>query len=251
MKNKKMVGIIIIIIIMFVGVLLLVNSLINRNSELKDIVETFDTEEELVENLYSKVKIVDYSKDDKTIKNYYYKQDSLKAKDMDKSYKLSLIYNYLNPSKIKLLHISEDNIKYVIAEKDLKQVYKLIFGELDTYEATDFIAGCIPYTYGKEEHIYYWTGYSCANYDTELTETKMIRSEVSDDKVEIYERVAFIKKDSSDKKTVYSDYKYENKILETSNFKIDEVLDDLGEYKYTFIKGEKNYYFESVELIKD
>lgn len=228
------------------------NNFTNKSDEKNKILESYEQlslDDKLIQELFlltgsSGQNLFENSK----YENFYYTAEKREMKKVSNEFKLLLSYYTLDQTKF----TNEDG-KIVILESDLKEQYFRIFGD-DDYEPMDINYSCpalIEYNTEKNRYEYdsYCGGMKASGYNYKLIEARQYP-----DRIEIYEKIAFYLIDANTETVSYwKNSDYSDVITELStieDFYIENYLDRLHTYKYTFRKNENNYYFEKVELSK-
>lgn len=253
--TKKDIGIIIIVALIigfvFSGILSYINYSNKNKEEITEPsgkVENLEIGDEVVQNLFyltrgdltgSLFVGTDYE-------NIYYRQDRIIIDEMDENFKKILSFVTLNENLIK-----QEQSKSIINSDDLKNQYNKIFGNLTDYKDETFNYNC-PATieYNKKSNQYEYEnacGYSLSSgYVSKLTEAKKY-----EDRIEIYETVAFYLLDDNTNEVSYfttSDYSEYLVVLKNEEtFTIEDYVDKLDIYKYTFMRDKDTYHFTKVE----
>jgi len=180
--------------------------------------------------------------------NLYYSTEKIDMKSFDLEFKLLLSYITIDPNKI-----DDDGDFVVVKEEDLKKQYTKIFGD-DNYKGQDIEYSCPTIiSYNPKEKRYEYNEF-CGGGITTGYENKIIEARKYDNKIEIYEKVAFYLFDEDyESITYWENSDYTDLIVETSideEFNVDEYLQNMKTYKFVFERKENNYYFKSVELVK-
>ena len=252
MKNKIVIFILVVAIcgLSIYGLVSYFDYVSNKSEDnKKEIWEKLDVNDSIVKDLFA---MTGSSKKnlfvDTDYENIYFSGTKTKIKTMDIEFKLLLVLYNLDQDNF----VQEENVTK-IEEKYIKEKYNEIFGDND-YEARDFFAGCpSQIKYNKEQMQYEYDEY-CGGMQVSGYEYKLIEARKYTDRIEIYNKVAFYLIDENEETISY----WKNSDISSSiitlsldqTFNIDEYLETLNTYKYTFrLKGEK-YYFEMVEKLK-
>ncbi len=189
-----------------------------------------------------------------------YSKDKVTSSDLATSYRDSLVLSYM---------LNVEHIYNNFTKEELDNTSKRLFGKSLYNTAPDTISGnCKTYKYtenpgGTSTYLDQVVG-GCggAGY---LYSDKITKTESDENHIYVYQKVAFLTiadpSSSEYKESIYKtinykeDGKYEyEELIDTVNgsIKIDDYLDKLNEYKFTFTYDNDNntYYFESVELVK-
>ncbi|MBQ7137285.1 MAG: hypothetical protein IJO43_04850 [Bacilli bacterium] len=180
--------------------------------------------------------------------NVYYSKDKINTNELNVEFKLMLSFVTLDRDKFSL-----DGETTVIEEKDLKEQYLKIFGDND-YKAQDIKYNC-PSTvhYNPEKNRFEYDEY-CGGPLNYGYQNKLIEARKYSDKIEIYEKVVFyLLEEDTNRITYWKNSDCSDLILEAEiddDFDINNHLEVLKTYKYTFEKNDASYTFEKVELMK-
>ena len=188
---------------------------------------------------------------------FYYKNDKVDYKDFPSIYKNYILLELMN---YKDHTLDEERNCYLYSLEEYKNAYQKYFGSLEKFEI-DVSEEFYPHFYLDEENI-------CISNDVEMftgnykksIDTYMVNAVYQDEKIIIYERVAFVKV-TDESLEFYKDYNMKNLVysLDRENVEsaflnssqvVSNVLvnyqDEFPMYQYTYIKGENTYYLESI-----
>lgn len=196
--------------------------------------------------------------------DYFYQKDKIVLENESMSFKLSLVGegipksfhsipgNCIDGTCTQISYIDEDTIK---------KAYYEIFGVNSNYTRSEFnIGGCADTYHWSDSNNRYEAivkdgcgGTVCGGSTSKLAYAKQIvTSEM--DKIELYEYYYKSVCSSSDNNIYYySDYNQTKLITKSPNLinPFNNFIDQLGMYKYTFIKNKNDIYvFTSVERVK-
>ena len=188
---------------------------------------------------------------------FYYKKDKVDYKDFPSIYKNYILLEVMN---YKDHPLDEERNCYLYSLVEYQNAYQKYFGSLDGFEV-DVSEKFNPHFYLDEDNI-------CISDSNETNvesyqktiDTYMVNAVYQEDKIIIYEKVAFVKvkdevfefyEDYDMKKLVYSldrentDSSFLNDSQVVSNVLMN-YQDEFSLYQYNYIKGESTYYLESI-----
>lgn len=176
--------------------------------------------------------------------NVYYKNDITEISKMDNNFKLLLTYLNLPDEYFK----SKEDAT-IISGNDFKKQYKQIFGT-SKYTPNDIRYFCPSIIkYEKSNNVYTYDD-NCGGDNFNGYVNKLIEARKYSDRIEIYEKVAFYFVDEEEERIIYTiNDNYSDLLIQTSlegEFNIDNYLERLHIYKYTFNLKDGNYYFTKV-----
>lgn len=185
---------------------------------------------------------------------FYYQADKINYKDLPDVLKNYIVVQNLD---YKAYSYNEEGHYYEVPLTVLKDVYYKIFGKNDM--SFNFDVTLSPKVEVVKEVVRVYD-YVALDY-TSAIDTYLVNGVYQDNKIIIYERVAFIKINSKDIE-FYADYE-RTKLVYTLekkgtnlNFLKDQNLvsnvllqyqDKFPLYQYTYVKGVDSYYFKSIE----
>ena len=226
--------------------------------EVEDIIKTkeeLNVTDDLVVNLINNLtNITNYSGND--FFGYLYQKDMYELKDLSNQFKLNVAMAYLIDDND---YDYEDvyNNKTTISISQIEEYAKKIFGENVSLNYEDIKGSCEAWwwTYDKTNQLYKNPSTGCGGAFLPQYYKKTTKAIKYDDKIEIIEKVAYSEYTDTDIpiKTIYTSMNKNQELIKLENnedFNINNYLDKLDSYKYTFKKEGDNYYFYSVELIK-
>ena len=202
---------------------------------------------------------------------YFYNQDKVHMNDIDESLKFAIVYDeYFNKKYDGQEHVDAETIVHM---KDLNKISNKLFStSLDIKKVIDKdnyinVFVCRQLKYNEKEQSIIITQDGCGDCAAAEFNTKIISAVKSKDKIEIINKVIFLYYSCDPVefkifKAATNNYnnKYgfveeiedlTNKNILIKDVKIDDYLDKLDSFKWTFVKNnEGNYIFESVEKIK-
>lgn len=251
-KTTKKIGIIIITVLIAILILIGIFSYIkySKNNVHEDNkYETIDVNDKEVTELFECTR-----SDNTTLfngteyENLYYVNDKVIIKEQEESFKLMLSYVNLTIDNYKF----QDDGTVEISGKAIKSNYEKLFGKGD-YKPSSINYSCPSVVqYDKSKDIYYYSE-ACGMETLNGYINKLIEARKYKDKIEIYEKVAFYFVDSENNQIIYTkNSNYSDYLTSTSydgEFDINNYLDNLKTYKYTFVYKDGNYYFDSVQLM--
>lgn len=170
--------------------------------------------------------------------DYFYKQDKTIIANIPEEMKMVMtFYSLGNP----------ESVNYSGFEKE----YKKIFGNNANIPDIKVLELCeMHYRYEDGNYVQHETscgGAGCGGSEQELAYAKQITS-TNENKIEIYEYFSYY---DCDEEQLYADYARTNPIDIPEGASLEEHLDKLGMYKYTFVEdNDGNYVFTSVEKVK-
>jgi len=164
---------------------------------------------------------------------YLYLKDYNES-NINDSIKLTIAYNYLNKDEFSADEIYDAYIKLFNTDKNFKN--------------TSFDYECKKFKYDDATNTYILVNNECISTSSKEIIERIINTSVKNDKVIITTVVGVY--DSSNK----SLYNYKNiydpiAVDLNNNFNITDYQNKLSTYKYTFVKDNDNYYFDSIKKI--
>lgn len=162
---------------------------------------------------------------------YYLYENDYNIDSIDNSVKLNIAYQLLEDE------INKEDSVIKIDEEDLKNAYKKVFGNLESYKAQNFNNSCIQFIYNKD-----YKNYMAIDTDCEENNEKIFRS-IKD----IYEE---------DNKLIIEVFvgllNQENNVLSTIDKKenydySEDNINKLPLYQFVFKKSEDNYYLNKIK----
>ena len=158
------------------------------------------------------------------------------------------------------------NLKVIILSKeDVEKGINNFFGPNTSYtdasliDATTTYCGFSGFQFDETRNVYMNNPINCPGFPQPYIDTKIMNVQSVDDNIEITVKVAYIKYDAANKddviKYIYPDnytntYIEKHHILTDNSYKIDNILNNLNTYKFTFSLNSNNYYyFNKVEKI--
>ena len=241
--TKRNIIILFLLLIIFLETKLLYDNGILLSKDNTNISNIYKTEERIetkdkewyIEN-YSY--LLDNIKTNLSEENYLYLyQKDYQETTIDNKIRLNMAYQLITPNI--------DNNIIIVKEQDLKDSYTKIFGNLINYKAENFTDNCIQFIYNKNEEKYL-----------------AINTECSENKKEIIEKIIDIYEQESNIiiETTVGIYNQETKSLSNINGttikenysysdNIEELVNKLTTYKYTFQKIDDNYYLKEIDKL--
>ncbi len=187
---------------------------------------------------------------------YFYQKDNYSVSTIDNKVKI-----YMGIRKV----IGDNGDKYnnptnkiELKKEDVEKALISIFGPDIDYKHESLDGNSCSFSsfkYDKTKNLYIQEPGECPEMgtDTMLTEISNIKQE--DKTVEIYEKFAYVELSYNleSQKVSYDIYKEvakTTKVATVDEYSLESCKDQLNTYKYTFKLNNKNYYLESVELVK-
>lgn len=224
-------------------------NIIKKEDDKKDEGKTIPINDEMVRNLflYSHASFVMGC--DRNI----FGNDKLLVSDMDDEYKSNIASHIFSKDVVNYPYGAEDGITAVIAEKDVKRAYDIIFGPGVYNKPLKIVEGCNNFTYDADNKRYISKGYGCGGTSSFVTVEEIISIKKYSDRLEVVSAVAFTTPDG-----VFRDYAGREKISDISEeVEVDsnyvlENKDKLMQYTYTYKISESGFYhYFGVERTKD
>jgi len=249
-KNKNRIIYLLVIMIVILLTIGIVSYIKFENSKSNDRYQILDIDSEMVKDLFylTKGRSGNNLFLGSEYENLYYKNEKIDLNEMDENFKRVLAYYNLDRNSFKY----QDNLIIINAE-EIKKQYINIFGTSDDYvDGTIYCFSTI--TYDSENNQYVISGGKGGEILTGY-QNKIIEARQYKDKVEIYEKVLFYRRNASYLiSNVYSDSKYSNKLdieIIEPNYVLENHSDLLDTYKYTFVKNGNDYIFNKVEKVME
>lgn len=264
-KNRnKLIIIFISIIILIIIALVLINFNKDNNSvklDNKNVSNNLTPNDEMINFLYERYQVEDNLKfqiaGSNTYNDYafYYKKNKVTFNDFSDIYKSYILLDLMNYQ----YDYDEEKNCYYYSLDEFKNIYEKYYGKVDDFNI-DTNEEYQPHFYLSNNSICISREEPHHNYN-KTVDTYFVNGVYQNDKIIIYERVAFIKI-KNNVLEFYQDYNMKNLIytLEKENIDlgfinnskiVSNVLinyqDKFPIYKYTYIKGENTYYLESIE----
>lgn len=186
---------------------------------------------------------------------FYYKKKKVNFDDFSNVYKNYILLDLMNYRS----DYDQERKCYRYSLKEFKDIYFKYYGSLDGFNL-NISEDYSPQIYVDNEVICISDNHGNSDYQKTI-DTYMVNGIYDDDKIIIYERVAFVK--VTDKKVeFYKDYKMKNKVYSLSKKDIDmsfihssdtvsnvllKYQNKFPIYQYTYVKGSDTYYLESIE----
>lgn len=179
--------------------------------------------------------------------NIYYRDEKIEIKDLDLNLKLWIAYFNLDEEQF----VTEEN-SITVSETALKNKYIEIFGSAKDYKSQDIIYFCPAIIeYDTSSHLYKSSS-ACGTEQLSGYNTKIIEVRKYKTKIEILEKLSFYLMDKYNNNITYwKNSNYTDIILESNvldEFVIDNYIEQLHTYKFTFTLTDDHYVFTSVEL---
>ena len=231
----------------------------------EEVGEELDVNSDLVTNLVKYPNLMNDIWLGKNYTGYFYANDSINVNTMSNKVKIVMAihalgdYNYIYDTYT--VDTSAVDTTVSIPEEDIKESYYKIFGssvEFKTESLDGNDCGLTAFTYDSGSKVYKESVNGCGGTALPYYETKIIKAVKYSDRIEITEKVVYVELewDESSSETyqfVYTNKDKTNKLATVSSneeISIDDYLDRLDSYKYTFKKDGDNYYFYSSEKVK-
>lgn len=238
----------------------------------EEVIEDVNLNSDLAMELKNKIAIFDNAKAG-SYYGYFYQKEYLDIKDIPDDVKIAVgitqnknfsndflnaTYDALTPeqNKIKVIILSHDEIQEGI---------NAFFGPNTAFKATDLkdannsICGFSSFRYDSTRNVYMSTPYNCSSFLKNHIDSKVIKITKKGSEVEVTLKIAYIKyeiKENGDAiKYIYKDindtnYLERHEILTDNSYNINNLLNVLDTYKFTFTLNSNNYYyFSKVEKI--
>lgn len=224
--------------------------------------ELLNVNSDEVKSLYKKV---DFNNDFMSINAHikYWEmlsKDKVVAKDLSDKTRLLMAVNYKGSDLIKNgpgVYMNVDNLEYpnyvrYVEEQEIIDAFNKVFGDNATYHKVDALNICEHYVYESRDNRYVTYDGGCGDLFDYVYIEEILSAEKYSDRIEITTGVAYC---SLYETACYRDYEQKEQIENLENnedFNINDYLDDIYKYKYTFTKDDNSndYYFYSVEKIK-
>ena len=204
---------------------------------------------------------------------YFYKQDYLDQKGISDDAKIAIgitqnanfssdfinaTYEAVAPDGTKLNVI-------ILAKEEIDEGINSFLGPSTTYQTVNLAdaetayCGFSGFKFDETRNVYMNNPISCTGFPQDYIDTKLIKATQIGDILELTYKIAYIKYDvlSADSviKNVYRNNGYnfieKHDILIDNSYEIDNILNKLDSFKFTFKLHSNNYfYFEKVEKIK-
>lgn len=198
----------------------------NENKEEKDSKWYIDNYSYLLDNIKTNI-----SGEDK----YYLYKKNYTQETIRNAIRLNMAYQLLNDG------ISKENSVISIKEKDLKEAYKKIFGNLDNYKAENFSNDCVQFVYNKD--VFMAIDTKCEDSKDELVE-KIDNIHEKDNKIIINTIVGIYNKEN--KSLVNMDGE---KLADKYSNNINEYANKLSKYEYIFEIKDKDYHLKEINKL--
>lgn len=258
-KNKKniLIAIVVLFIVLLIGLFYKQSKENDVKLDLTKVHANYKVKDDLIMFLYERYHPEDGLKfnilgsDKSDYFNLYYKNDKLSFEDFPSSLKNSIILDTINHKD----NYDDTNSCYLYSLDEFKAVYLKNYGSDEDFSIDD------------DPNINIINNQLCIKEDSDVLDyqktidTYFLDGSYEDDKIVIYERVAFIKITDS-KVFFYSDYNMNNEVYFLDKDKTDlsfihnssimsnvllEYKEKFPLYQYTYQKGESTYYFDSIE----
>lgn len=207
--------------------------------------EEIATDNELIKKLMCRVNLTSLTSGD--FAGYFYSKDRIINTDIDNDIKMFLAFHNIGK-----------RIGDTISQTQMKDSIKNIFGLDDNYkDVKEGVGGC---PWGKfDENTKSYKVMECTGLGGSLIpyyETTIVKALKYEDKIEIFEKVIYIRYTDNDEKVSKNIYAADKKTIideniDGDNYNINNYLNELDSYKYTFNLEDGKYYFYSVEKVED
>ena len=274
MKKKNiLIVVLVIIIVALIVALLFATNVISLNKKTnsknttteetkKETSESLDINSDLVTDLMT---IPHYTNDvwlGSNYSGYFYNENSYDINTISNKVKILIAIRSLGLDSINVNYSKEtdDGTFISIPEDVVKESYYKIFGneiEFKNESLDGQECGYAAFKYNSTTKAYEQNMYGCGGTMIPFYETKTVEATKYNDRIEIIEKMAYIEFDTDENsdelsQLIYTDSSATNKIDTISSedeIKIDNYLDKLDSYKYTFKKDGNNYYLYYIEKI--
>ncbi len=245
----------------------------------KEPIEEINTEEEIDVNsdialeFINKINIFDSIKAG-SYYGYFYNQDYLDINNISNDAKIMIGIAQNKNFKNDFINATYEaqapdgtSLNVIILAKDeVEEGINSFFGPSTVYQdenlkdANSDYCGFSGFAFDETRNVYMNNPLSCNGFPNPYIDTKVIRVFKTGKNIEIYLKIAYIKYDANNEddviKYVYTNnnannYLEAHHILTDNSYKIDNILDKLDTFKFTFTLNSNNYYyFNKVEKIK-
>ncbi len=153
----------------------------------------------------------------------------------------------------------------ILAKKEIQEGINDFFGPNTTYKDTNLkdadksYCGFSGFKFDETRNVYMNDPISCANFPEDYIDTKVINAQKKGEIVEFTLKIAYIKYEVIDAdnviKYIYKsnnsgNYLEKHNILTDNSYEINNILDKLDSFKFTFKLHSNNYYyFDKVEKL--
>lgn len=186
---------------------------------------------------------------------YFYQKDKYTVDDVKDEVKIFLAIR-------SLYQPSWDNVgidEFIeVSEDDVKKSFENLFGISVSFKNKDVggsPCGYAGFKYDESKKIYTQIGNGCGGIGKPTYKTKIVSAKKYKDRIEFVEKVAYltIGEDVSKGYKVYKSSDKQTELGPITDNVIEDYLESLDSYKYTFKYDSKNdkYYFYSVEKVID
>ncbi len=265
-SNKGLIGLVIVLIIMVLGLggYIAYDKVLSAEKDNKQV-ENINKEQK--EEKYEEISVDDETVT-KLIKNltadtidgnkagYFYEKDKMLNTEVSNQMKLYLAIQMIQGD----VDDMEKNLSKV-TPKNISSAVKEIFGPDATYTDETLNDACRGMKYNSKTKTYS-ANYGCGSMLTPHYDGLIIEAKKYDERLEIEQKVMLTTYDIIDDDTFKVNISNLNEIIDSITLKSDEdepetkdllnkYKSKLNTYKYTFNKNGDNYYFYSVERVKN
>ncbi len=152
----------------------------------------------------------------------------------------------------------------ILSKEEIQEGINSFFGPNTSYTDTDLIdgsdyCGFSKFKFDNTRNVYMSDPITCSGFPKPYVDSKLMRVHQSGDKIELYVKIAYVKYETTNSEEVVQ-YIYKNKadlqylekhmLLSDNSYDINNILDKLDTFKFTFTLNSNNYYyFTKVEKI--
>ena len=243
----------------------------NVNQE-TPVSETLDLTSPIVTTLKNKISIFDTYKSG-SYYGYFYQSDYLDINNIKDDVKIligitqndNFDNDFFNATYKATTQEGNDIEVIILSKEEVKDGIESFFGPNISYNDTDLIdanydyCGFSRFKYDTTRKVYISETITCSGFPSPYIDSKIISAIKTDNKIELTIKIAYVKydryKNDNIIKYIYKDYndiKYLDKfeILKDNSYDINNYLDKLNTFKFTFTLNSNNYYyFESVKKV--
>lgn len=199
----------------------------NQNTLDKDLNWYIDKYEYLLDNIKTSLNDDAY---------YLYKND-LTRDNIDNKVKLNMAYELLDKSTF------IDNGVIRVNEDKLKNSYKKIFGEIDSYTPENFSSNCINFIYNDSLKSYIAINETCNKNEEEILR-KITNITLEDNRLIFELSVGILNLENKNLTNINGDI-----IEENYSNDIDDIADRLNKYEFIFEHKNDEYYISEIKRI--
>ena len=226
----------------------------------------------IAQELINKINVFDSSKAG-SYYGYFYNQDYLDINGISNDAKVMIGITQNKNFKNDFINATYDAVApdgtnldvIILSKEEVSEGINSFFGPNTEYSDTSLIdaktdyCGFSGFEFDDTRNVYMNNPISCSGFPLPYIDTKVMRVFRSGNIIEVTLKVAYIKFDSTNKdnviKYIYADnnsskYIEKHHLLTDNSYHIDNVLDKLNTYKFTFTLNSNNYYyFTKVEKV--